>query len=122
MKAAVFLAILAYFSSFYRVTSTPDNLGEVKSVAVQEQHINMASILEGLENLAGAHQMRLIAFNPLFERGSKVFVLRLESSFPNFMAWYPDALQKMPKLKWQHLRLKPKAQKLLVVLEGTYDN
>lgn len=122
MNVAILLSILACLSSFYFSQSKDSHFSTTKSIdTLSSEHIDVASILERLANLAEKHQLKLIAFNPLFERGNQVFALRIEASFSHFNAWYIDALHKIPKMKWQHIRLKPKEQHVIVVLEGTYE-
>lgn len=120
MNTAVLLSILACVSSFYLAISTPKPQTLVNSNTILELHIDIASIIMQIEQLSGKHHLKFLSFSPLFERGSEHFSLRLETDFPNFIAWYAEISEKIPKLKWQHLRLKPKEQGLAVILEGHY--
>lgn len=91
-----------------------------QSKMLLEQHLDIAAVLDHVQTLSLKHHLNFISFSPLFERGSSHFLLHLEAHFYDFIAWYLDVLEKMPKLKWQHLHLKPKDKGLMVTLEGIY--
>ena len=91
-----------------------------QSKMLLEQHLDIAAVLDHVQTLSLKHHLNFISFSPLFERGSSHFLLHLEAHFSDFIAWYLDVLEKMPKLKWQHLHLKPKDKGLMVTLEGVY--
>ncbi|NDH09697.1 MAG: hypothetical protein EBY16_08840 [Gammaproteobacteria bacterium] len=120
MNTAVILSILACISSLYVALSKPEPPIAVNSSTILDLHMDTASIIEQIQQLSGEHHLIFISFSPLYERGSHYFSLRLEATFPDFIAWYADMFQKIPELKWQHLRLKPKKKGVLVILEGHY--
>ena len=119
MKRAVLLSILASVSSFYVALPTPISQPLASNLR-DAPTIDMVSVLEQIAQVSSEHHLTFISFSPLFERGQHYYCLRLEAKFANFIAWYADIFHKIPQLKWQHLRLKPKKQGILVILEGRY--